>query len=45
MCLRIEDVWHHEGFDHESESLGFSWSDRHIGEVNLSCLDWFYVSD
>ena len=45
MSLRIDDVWHHEGFGREQGSLLFSRSDRRIGGSNLSRIDRFYVSD
>ena len=45
MSLRIDDVWHHQGFGREQRSLLFSHSDRRIGGTNLSRIDRFYVSD
>lgn len=45
MTLWIDDVWHHEGFGQEQDSLTFSRSVRRVGGSNLSRIDRFYVSD
>ncbi|KAI5067663.1 hypothetical protein GOP47_0018191 [Adiantum capillus-veneris] len=45
MSLRFSDVWHHEGFARERDSLLFTRSGRRIGGTNLSHIDRMYISD